>query len=422
MKNVVLLMWHNCYEYLKKYLGLFDSDFLFYIHIDKCCPISQEEISLISREQKVRFIIKQDAISTYELLGAEMLLISEVIKERKIQYVLFLNDSIYPIKDIDKIKAFFKFKTSQCIYSSYTYSNGVYLKTGSFCKAITFDCLKTIYLDFINQTVQRKTSENIFWIAEVARRNYEIFDLPLFYSNTAKKHLGIEDFGEILIADYLFAQHIDYKDSALLIKTIDQLVLYQENIEYFSNGIWKTKGLSGHCFDMSLAKTIKNIATALQIHDIADFGCGPGWYTYFLYKSGIQVNGYEGNPNVEYISSLLFNNEYHCQCLDLTEAFEIDIPFEMILCLEVGEHIPQKSEDTFIRNLVKNASKFILISWAIPGQKGDGHVNCHTNTYVIEKFAKLGWYYNKTMSSLLRYESNLLWFKDTLMFFERIDK
>lgn len=225
-----------------------------------------------------------------------------------------------------------------------------------------------------------------------------------------------------MISETLFAKKIDANKSRQLIESINFLVHQKENVVFSDTGIWRTTSISGHCFDSSLAKVIKNLANILDVKDIADFGCGPGWYTYYFYKCGFQVNGYDGNPNVEKVSSLLFNKEYYCQCQDLTEPFNIDIPFEMIICLEVGEHIPQKMEDIFLQNLVSNANKYILLSWAIPGQKGDGHINCHTNAYIISKMKNKGWTYNRIVSKQLRCAANLDWFKNTLMFFEKKHK
>lgn len=52
-------------------------------------------------------------------------------------------------------------------------------------------------------------------------------------------------------------------------------------------------------FDKSLARELLSLLSLLKVRDVADFGCGPGWYTYLLYKQGYKVNGYDGNPHVK---------------------------------------------------------------------------------------------------------------------------
>lgn len=85
------------------------------------------------------------------------------------------------------------------------------------------------------------------------------------------------------------------------------------------------------------------------------YGCGPGWYVKTLRENGFNATGYDGNPFTEEIS------------------------IEMI---------------------------------------EDGHVNCRANEYIIQKMLEKGVAENAFIANLLRKNSTLEWFKDTLLFFE----
>ena len=61
------------------------------------------------------------------------------------------------------------------------------------------------------------------------------------------------------------------------------------------------------------------------------------------------------------------------------------------MSLEVGEHIPKEYEDIFINNLHNNNNKGIILSWAILGQGGFGHVNEQNNDYIKSKMSNLGY-------------------------------
>ena len=158
----------------------------------------------------------------------------------------------------------------------------------------------------------------------------------------------------------------------------------------------------------------------MNVKTIADLGCGPGWYVALFRRNGYDANGYDGNPNVEEMSAPLFGNGFYCQCVDLTDELEAEEPFDLIFSLEVGEHIPAQWEDIYLTNLTRNAVRYVLLSWAIEGQTGDGHVNCRPNSYIINKMKEQGFAVNTPVSNYLRKYADSWWLKHTIMLFERI--
>ena len=139
-----------------------------------------------------------------------------------------------------------------------------------------------------------------------------------------------------------------------------------------------------------------------------------GKYVNNFIKNGINTRGFDGNPNTSEITNGI------CEVLDLSTNIIFDEPFSWVLSLEVGEHLPKKFEDTFINNLHFNNKDGIILSWAIKGQPGDGHVNCQNNNYIKNKICKLGYVNDKKMEHKLRKKAGVRWFKKTIMVFRKI--
>ena len=90
------------------------------------------------------------------------------------------------------------------------------------------------------------------------------------------------------------------------------------------------------------------------------------------------------------------------------------------MSLEVGEHIPKASEQDLLDNVAGTASRGVVLSWAIIGQGGHGHVNCQNNEHIIHELSVRGFSYNATASARLREAvTKARWFTNTLMVFEK---
>ena len=178
-------------------------------------------------------------------------------------------------------------------------------------------------------------------------------------------------------------------------------------------GIWHLDtARRRHSFDGSLASRIVSMYRPFMT---ADVGCGNGRYCKFFKDHGWpNVHGYEGTQDIKKLG--VYDD---IMVVDLTKRRWVEITYDFVLCIEVGEHIPTKFEQVFIDNLCEYVHKDLILSWATPGYKGRGHFNEQTNEYVISEFEKRGLIYMLNHSEVLKKATSLKWFKDTLMIFRR---
>jgi SAM-dependent methyltransferase len=75
---------------------------------------------------------------------------------------------------------------------------------------------------------------------------------------------------------------------------------------------------------------------------------------------------------------------------DITKPFDAGRTFDLVLCLEVAEHVPRGSSITLIENIVRHGP-LVLFSAAVPGQGGEDHVNEQAYAYWRDLFALRGY-------------------------------
>lgn len=183
-------------------------------------------------------------------------------------------------------------------------------------------------------------------------------------------------------------------------------------------GYWENPTAEGHAHDEGLAKALVNFFRKEDAKTILDVGCGDGYYLLILDDAGFDVRGVDGNPHTPSFTKNLG------LVGDLTKQIYLG-KYDWVLCLEVGEHIPEEYENTFLGNLHSHNTKGIILSWAIRGQGGDGHINCLDNIDVIAKLDKYGYLYSADETAKLRgkcaeYPKDGWWFRNTLMVFHKV--
>ena len=183
-------------------------------------------------------------------------------------------------------------------------------------------------------------------------------------------------------------------------------------------GFWTFEGQrfeQEHVYDQKLSAALVQLAKKLKITKSYDFGCGPGLYVKNFQEHGIDARGFDGNPTTATIEN--------CSVQDLTEDFQLE-PVDFLLCLEVCEHVPKEFEDRLLSTITRhvNVGGKLILSWAVVGQCGTGHVNCQNNDYVIEKFKSLGYVFDSEESQELRrnISGNAPWFLNTILVFSKL--
>jgi len=120
-----------------------------------------------------------------------------------------------------------------------------------------------------------------------------------------------------------------------------------------------------------------------------DAGCGSGGWVSALLEHGVDVVGVDAAHLP--LDTLRFDQS-RLIVHDLRRPLDLGRRFDLVLNLEVAEHLRPRFADTLIATLVQHAL-VVLFSAAIPGQGGKNHVNEHWQSYWAAKFRKHGYHH-----------------------------
>lgn len=107
---------------------------------------------------------------------------------------------------------------------------------------------------------------------------------------------------------------------------------------------------------------------------VIDIGCGIGTWLSVAQKLGVEeVLGIDG----DYVDRRLLLKYIDLDQFlphDLNKPLNLFRKYDLAICLEVVEHLPESSSNLIVESIIKHAD-VVLFSAAIPGQCGQNHLN-----------------------------------------------
>jgi SAM-dependent methyltransferase len=157
------------------------------------------------------------------------------------------------------------------------------------------------------------------------------------------------------------------------------------------------------------------VVELLQPRSVVDVGCGLGtWLAVFREHGVDDILGIDG----DYVKrNLLEIPASRFLAHDLREPLESDRRFDLVLALEVAEHLPEGCADTFVDSLTR-LGELILFSAAVPHQGGINHLNEQWPSYWAERFGKRGYVHVDCLRWHLWSDAEVAWWyaQNTLLY------
>lgn len=135
----------------------------------------------------------------------------------------------------------------------------------------------------------------------------------------------------------------------------------------------------------SAREVIPLILELVQPNSVIDVGCGVGaWLSVFAELGVHEIRGVDGKW-VDKSMLLIPKNCFVSR--DLTQPLQMNRTFDLVVSLEVAEHLPIQYAEIFVDSLTR-LGPVVVFSAAIPRQGGTHHVNEQFPNYWAKLFKK----------------------------------
>ena len=163
------------------------------------------------------------------------------------------------------------------------------------------------------------------------------------------------------------------------------------------------------------SRIVPKVLEIVQPTSVIDVGCGTGEFLAAFREHGIEdILGIDG----AYVQrNLLVIPQENFIPFDLNRPFTLDRTYDLVVCLEVAEHLLPQGASDFIASLTRLAS-IILFSAAIPYQGGTDHLNEQWPEYWAALFKQHGFVPVDALRRGIWHDREIpFWYRQDLLFF-----
>ena len=132
------------------------------------------------------------------------------------------------------------------------------------------------------------------------------------------------------------------------------------------------------------AKLIKDIINKNEINSMLDYGCGKGFY----YENSFEINGEQFKPLKDYLDIEI---DLYDPCYEKYSTIDENKMFDLVISLDVLEHIPKEDIDWVLDRIIGKAKKYVFLNIACYSAiallpNGDNaHININNHKWWFEK-------------------------------------
>jgi GT2 family glycosyltransferase/SAM-dependent methyltransferase len=138
----------------------------------------------------------------------------------------------------------------------------------------------------------------------------------------------------------------------------------------------------------SAQRIVPLVLAIVPARSVLDVGCGTGHFLRAFREAGVSdISGIDGDHVPR--DQLVIEPDHFVTC-DLSQGFDLKRRYDLVVSLEVAEHLPPGSAESFVASLVRHGS-VVVFSAAIPFQGGTAHLNEQWPRYWAELFARHGY-------------------------------
>ena len=138
----------------------------------------------------------------------------------------------------------------------------------------------------------------------------------------------------------------------------------------------------------SARRIVPLVLAIVPARSVVDVGCGTGHFLRAFREAGVPgITGIDGDhvPRDQ-----LVIEAHNFLAVDLSRGFDLKRRYDLVVSLEVAEHLPPASAEAFVASLVRHGSA-VVFSAAIPFQGGTAHLNEQWQSYWARLFARHGY-------------------------------